>query len=69
MIIRVMLMMEWQYGFSLSLNDHQVHILEMILMDWKWNYYFIMEYNNYNYNWNNLLRNGITKLKTKIIST
>ena len=34
----------------ISIKDHQLHTLEMILMEWKWNYYFIVVYNNYNHN-------------------
>ena len=52
-------MVEW---FSLALRNHQATHLEMILLEWKWNYYFIVEYNNYNYEWNNILYNWIIEL-------
>ena len=47
-------MVKW---FSLTLEIIKLHILEMILMEWKCKHYFIMKYNEYNYKWNNLLCN------------
>ena len=33
----------------------------MTLMEWKWGCYFIVEYNDYNNYWNNLLCNQIIR--------
>ena len=47
-------MVEW---FSFALRDHQRTHFGDDVDGMKWSYYFIVEYDDYNYYWNNLLCN------------